>query len=251
MTRRSGSRGSSSSRRSPASRRLGGRHASHGLPPPPSSATTDGSTPFSRRQKTNACISSRSCASRSPDSASDLPSSARRSVFFRRSSPPTSQARTCHRRVDTSRARAVRARTHALGDIARRASDASAWAEAPAPKLAIQMAVHTTRHVLATSHRGAGADEARLTSAGRTTRGAEHGEGSLANPFQTGHTTLPKNFVEPPGFSPFHRAAERRKGRRGAPREIRVNQSGIVPAKARGVSSRATFRYTARSSPAS
>jgi hypothetical protein len=36
-----------------------------------------------------------------------------------------------------------------------------------------------------------------------------HTLGSMAkdqeNPFQTGHTTLPKNFVEPPeGFSPFH-----------------------------------------------
>ena len=110
--------------------------------------------------------------------------------------------RTCHRFVGYLEEEAVKTYTHALRDINTKGSDASAWAEAPAPKLAIQywrLPPDATVRDVVTAVR---ADEASHSH-------VNHTLGSMAkdqaNPFQTGHTTLPKNFVEPPeGFSPFH-----------------------------------------------
>ena len=140
-----------------------------------------------------------------PGSASDLPSSARRVSSSTRSSPPTLLTpRTCHRFVGYLEEEAVKTYTHALRDINTKGSDASAWAgRAPAPKLAIQYwrlpPDATVRDVV-------------TAVPGRTEASHSHVNHTLgsmakdqANPFQTGHTTLPKNFVEPPeGFSPFH-----------------------------------------------
>ena len=110
--------------------------------------------------------------------------------------------RTCHRFVGYLEEEAVKTYTHALRDIGTGGSDASVWAETPAPTIAIQywrLPPDATVRDVVTAVR---ADEASHSH-------VNHTLGIMAkdqeNPFQTGHTTLPKNFVEPPeGFSPFH-----------------------------------------------
>jgi len=110
--------------------------------------------------------------------------------------------RTCHRFVGYLEEEAVKTYTHAIHDIDIVGSDAAEWATTQAPDIAIsywKLPKNATVRDVVLAVR---ADEASHSH-------VNHTMASMAldqdNPFQTGHSELPKNFVQPPeGFRPKH-----------------------------------------------
>jgi threonyl-tRNA synthetase len=109
--------------------------------------------------------------------------------------------RTCHRLVGYLEEEAVKTYTHAINDIDIVGSDASIWADEQAPEIAINYwnlpFDASVRDVIMAVR----ADEASHSHVNHTLASMAHDQ---QNPFDKGHTILPKDFVQPPaGFLPY------------------------------------------------